>query len=33
MLGVRDGTTALNCFISIKHVFNVRLESQDAIVS
>ena len=28
-----DGTTALNCFISIKHVFNVRLESQDAIVS
>ena len=28
-----DGTTALNCFVSIKHVFNVRLESQDAIVS
>ena len=28
-----DGLTALNCFVSIKHVFNVRLESQDAIVS
>ena len=28
-----DGTTSLNCFVSIKHVFNVRLESQDAIVS
>ena len=28
-----DGKTALNCFVSIKHVFNVRLESQDAIVS
>lgn len=28
-----DGTTALNCFVSVKHVFHVRLESQDAIVS